>query len=320
MAIHLKCSECSKHISVDDAFAGGVCRCPYCKATVLVPGEADSSRRGRPAEPVAQRPDVPAAATPAAPSVPAPHTQPVMARKDPTRAIGVMGLILIGAVLVMIGVGAWLLMALKTGQSGQGEAAVAGSGPAAPSGPTVFRNKPSSVAGDIAIQPPVVYVVDGGVSMSDLMEYAALIIRSSVRSLGESGQFSIVVATEQGPSVMPGGWTRADAAGRRKAADTAGEFYASGAADLGKAIAAAAELNPSPATVVVIFGRKNASSAVNAAGAVKAKGAKLVVINLDGGPAGDASGRAMAKAAGGGVFRQVNRDALSAAAGEADVE
>jgi len=65
MAVRIRCSECSKKISVDEAFAGSMCRCPYCKSIVVVPkrvalqGEAKLrpsrplSRPGKPSKAVA---------------------------------------------------------------------------------------------------------------------------------------------------------------------------------------------------------------------------------------------------------------------------
>ncbi len=44
MAIKIRCADCRKRISVDQGFAGGMCRCPYCKAIVLVPDSA--AKRG----------------------------------------------------------------------------------------------------------------------------------------------------------------------------------------------------------------------------------------------------------------------------------
>ena len=54
MAIKVRCTGCRKRISVDEAFAGGVCRCPYCGATSSVPSSAGGGRPGF-------RPDVPGA-------------------------------------------------------------------------------------------------------------------------------------------------------------------------------------------------------------------------------------------------------------------
>ncbi len=44
MAIKIRCADCRKRISVDQGFAGGMCRCPYCKSIVLVPETA--AKRG----------------------------------------------------------------------------------------------------------------------------------------------------------------------------------------------------------------------------------------------------------------------------------
>lgn len=53
MAVKIRCSECSKKISVDAAFAGSMCRCPYCKSIVVVPkgiasGQEQQARPSRP--------------------------------------------------------------------------------------------------------------------------------------------------------------------------------------------------------------------------------------------------------------------------------
>ena len=56
MTLTLNCPQCQQEITVDAAFAGGVCRCPSCKAQVVVPGQigecnaADNS--GRPDAPI----------------------------------------------------------------------------------------------------------------------------------------------------------------------------------------------------------------------------------------------------------------------------
>ncbi len=58
MAIKVRCDGCQRKISVDQAFAGGVCRCPYCRATTSVPGPVHGrAAQARPDRP--DRPDVP---------------------------------------------------------------------------------------------------------------------------------------------------------------------------------------------------------------------------------------------------------------------
>ncbi len=67
MAVKVRCSECRKKISVDEAFAGSMCRCPYCKAIVMVPagGESPARESGEGGRNV--RPDQPGQARPTRP-------------------------------------------------------------------------------------------------------------------------------------------------------------------------------------------------------------------------------------------------------------
>ncbi|MBN1553269.1 MAG: hypothetical protein JXA11_00875 [Phycisphaerae bacterium] len=62
MALKVRCSQCQKKISVDEAFAGSMCRCPYCKMIVQVPELALAAEGvARPSRPVGrpERPDSP---------------------------------------------------------------------------------------------------------------------------------------------------------------------------------------------------------------------------------------------------------------------
>ncbi len=83
MAMKIRCTDCEKKISIDNAFAGGVCRCPYCKAIVFVPGSTGAATAGtrtttpaggRPAAPPsrpitpASRPQAPGASRPSSPA------------------------------------------------------------------------------------------------------------------------------------------------------------------------------------------------------------------------------------------------------------
>ncbi len=48
MALRIRCSQCQKKISVDEAFAGSMCRCPYCKMIIRVPRAPESGPAGHP--------------------------------------------------------------------------------------------------------------------------------------------------------------------------------------------------------------------------------------------------------------------------------
>ena len=64
--MRIRCAECQKKISIDDAFAGGVCRCPHCKALVVVPAAEAVAVSDRPDFP-AVRPEPPTPVRPDAP-------------------------------------------------------------------------------------------------------------------------------------------------------------------------------------------------------------------------------------------------------------
>src|SRR5688572_5959054 len=92
--IALNCTSCKKSLDIDDAFAGGVCRCQYCGTIQTVPAKVKSSPRpGTPAAAAAaaappqkalyQRKSgaTPEATSPAAaPAPPAGNPQPRAAR------------------------------------------------------------------------------------------------------------------------------------------------------------------------------------------------------------------------------------------------
>jgi hypothetical protein len=52
--ISLTCTSCKRSLEIDDAFAGGVCRCQYCGTIQTVP--ASLKQGGRPATPVGRSP------------------------------------------------------------------------------------------------------------------------------------------------------------------------------------------------------------------------------------------------------------------------
>ena len=73
MAIKIRCVDCKKKISIDEAFAGGVCRCPYCTAIVYVPDDAGKKKTKKSrAKTPARRPKTPGAR----PKAPAPAPAP----------------------------------------------------------------------------------------------------------------------------------------------------------------------------------------------------------------------------------------------------
>jgi hypothetical protein len=54
--ISLTCTSCKRGLEIDDAFAGGVCRCQYCGTIQTVP--AALKQGGRPSTPIGKSPTV----------------------------------------------------------------------------------------------------------------------------------------------------------------------------------------------------------------------------------------------------------------------
>lgn len=219
MAITLRCTECSKKISVDEAFAGSMCRCPYCKAILSVP---ESGREGTPPRPAApsRRPDRPGA--PRAETPVPPTGQPSQAQTEqghspvqhvvtakPVRVQGALTLILLGLLaLVIVGL-TWVLVIYTTspedGPPHTGPVPEAPRDPNAPPPPSEVNpfaaGGSSVVAGDIRVAPPVAYVVDAGGSMRPTIGYAGIIVYRSVASLPDSAKAVLLVmedASSQG--------------------------------------------------------------------------------------------------------------------------
>ena len=288
MAIKIRCSECSKKISIDEAFAGGACRCPYCKAIVMVPGEAQGVAPGRPTAP---RPDAPgdvAAQSAAAVPEDVPMADPV--RVQSYVAVGLIALL----ILAMIAGVVVLLVHLKgCGEKPEqarnefGEVAV-------PANPFETKIGGASVAGDVKIEAPVVYVIACGSSMGTMMDMSAKIVSVSVRTLKNDQKFTAIMALPPGGSDHPGTVKLPPGAvmfqndmvgGGGAAAKDVLKFMTdlldtprNGVVDVGPAIKAALAMNPK---TVVVFTRNQIEGGEALAAEAQKAGIKLVTMGMD---------------------------------------
>ena len=76
--ISLTCTNCKKVLQIDDAFAGGVCRCQFCGTIQTVPAKLKPA--ARPSAPAAAKPKTPA---PSAATQPAPPGSSAVATVAP---------------------------------------------------------------------------------------------------------------------------------------------------------------------------------------------------------------------------------------------
>jgi len=291
----IRCDDCRKKISVDDAFAGGVCRCPYCKAIVAVSGDSTNVSHGA-------RPDAPmdrSEARGAAPSAAVSEEEIPMAR--PVMIQGVVTIVLLGLLAVMLVVGMFLVVHLLGDSNGDQPPP-----PPPPAINTFGWSVPSTVAGDIKIEAPVVYVIDGGSSMGRMLDFALRMTRASVRSLKGDQKFNIVISMEEKDRILSPEDVGGGLAGDKKASEfieqvvDAGAGY--GASDLARAMDAATEKKPR--TVVLFVSMKQVPDGqgpdgLGMAEKLKAAGVKVVALSLNSDPSSIESAAKLADTTGG---------------------
>ncbi len=303
MAITIECSGCKKRISVDEAFAGGMCRCPYCKEIVEVPSAGGGSQVARPDRPVRRAPAPAVRTTPQEPppGVKAPPaSRPVdgsghreIPTAKPVRNTGLMiGLLaLLAGLTVAALVGVFYIQSRADRQEGdspedgvvdsQGDVDLPGP-PVRQANPFIIAAGASAVAGDIDIQPPVAYVLDAGGSMRWVFGYAVELAAVSVGSLPADAEFGLLVSrdpAEGGAVDMTEGLTGAGAGSAEKVRSKLEELPPSGATSetLPKAIRRAMALQP--ATIVLVAGKSVEDDAL--AGDLKSAGVRLVALTID---------------------------------------
>jgi hypothetical protein len=264
--ISLTCTSCKRVLEMDDAFAGGVCRCRHCGTIQTVPSKLKNGNgsaktrsgskaiyaktaRGEaiPSSGLDQLAQVVASSGLSSERLRAQSVAPATPSQSRQRLM-----MLIGAGVVLglgIAIGAWFAM---TGQSGIR--------PAADS--TAASGQPGR--GDAAVQPPafcgialhektIVYVLDRGGATADLFSYLKEACYQSVESLGTDRRYQIIFWNNGSDDSYPATPTFAmpqsiDAA--RRALDS---VYAHGQTDVGTALAHA--VKSSPDAIVLATGK-----------------------------------------------------------------
>jgi hypothetical protein len=204
----------------------------------------------------------------------------------PVKIQGIVTLILFGLMAAMLA-GAVVVAAMVVGKHAKGGGSTVGGGgpeaatgqvPSGEHGPAPAAIGGLSVLGEIKIAPPVVYVIDGGASMSDTYDAAFALTRGSIKTLASDQKFSVVVAGESQDGQM-GDFVGGGPAGVGAAKKFFEEVRAGyGASNLARAIDAALALKPA---TIIIFCRKPVPG--EAGEKAKAGGAKVVGIAMDAG-------------------------------------
>jgi DNA-directed RNA polymerase subunit RPC12/RpoP len=188
MSIKMECSKCGGHISVDDGFAGSVCRCPYCKETIVVSSRPDApaASEARPEAPPMARPEpeqIPEATAEAAPK--RADSRPLSRKQAHSGRAKRLQMVVI-AFLVILGVGLGGVVYILVSNSG-------GDGPEKqrvdpPTGPQFL--------GRVPLQPPVVFVIDAGGSMQAHFDKAVGSTMDALKALEPDATTNVYICRE----------------------------------------------------------------------------------------------------------------------------
>jgi hypothetical protein len=300
MAIKIRCQDCGKKISIDAAFAGGMCRCPYCKALVYVEdfavgGGGNASGGDRPVAPTS-RLAAPGQAAPARSQAQADAEARAAADVEhvpmarPVKIQGIITIILLVLLVFMVGGGIALAM-IYLPATHKVDVPEPGTQPVKID--VLPEHGPGVV--DIKIAAPVIYVLDGGSSMRSAFDSARLMVLKSVESLGD-GKFNVIVAGEGQDKVIAPDMAVGGKDGARKYTPMLQETIPTGAADISRALKAAIARKP---RTIVLFTRKVVDDAMSLAKQAKAQGTVIHTIVLDGDSEVNESMKKLAEAAGG---------------------
>ena len=289
MAIKIRCSECRKKVSIDEAFAGGMCRCPYCKALVFVPEESGQFPAGtRPAAPQS-RPDAPSPGRPAAPGTPPPPPPPpgapLAAEQDhehipmarPVKIQGIITIVLLALLVLMVAGGITAAVHLLP----DGPQPKPGDDPndyVPPEGPLVVTVQKAGVSDIAFAKGPVIYCIDAGSSMRTTFDGAHAMVRTSVESLKKSDlRFTILLCGEEEDKFMSPEYVDGGEKGSGAAKEFLELIQPGGASDISRSLKAA--LARKPGTIVLVSS-KPVDEAIGVAEEARQQGVVIHAIHI----------------------------------------
>lgn len=306
--MRIRCSGCSKKISVDDAFAGGVCRCPYCKDTVFVPGKAEEGKaKGRPDAP--GRPDVPTAAEggeevlvgqPLEAHVRVPMARPVVVQ-------GIVSIILCGLLIVLIGGGIVFGAVMAASSIGGDPNTARQAGPVDANNVNPFlvdgggqEGADQDTMAGLPITPPVVYVIENDASLRRSLDLIYDMVVFSVKTLEPREQFSVILtgpppAGHNGKRAMDG-WAPGGEVGMAEAERFFNQVDWLGASDVPAAFMEALARKP---RTVVLCAAGRIENPGSLASAAKAASVSVVAVGITPSEANFASLAELARLTGG---------------------
>ena len=222
---------------------------------------------------------------------------------------GIAGIVLLVALLAMVAGGVFIAVKIVGSEDGKPDDGT----PAVQSNPFIPADR-AMVVGDIAVRPPVVYVLDASGSMQAAYAYGGRMIDASLASLPGGAKAGVIVGAEEAPTGISGGYVTMPT-GRAAASRLIESIRPAGGADIAEALEAALALSPK---TIVLLTRQYVDDASLLALADRARQRGVVIIVIVPGYRADVaeSASVLAKRTGG-ESRAYSLDQLSEWASQA---
>lgn len=181
------------------------------------------------------------------------------------------------------------------------------SGPARGNQPTTAATAPATYCQILGmrVDGPVVFAIDTGRSMEDVVEFANYLTRLAIRSLPQQETFIVELCKEDSDEFMDGEFHSPGPQSDKSVAAFLETISTQGVADLPRSLAAALEKNPK---TIVLFRQRALAEAADLGAQAKGKGVRIVVVALDSDPAAKASLTELAKGSGGDIRAMTSQE------------
>lgn len=269
--MRIRCQHCRKRISIDAAFAGGFCRCPYCNEIVPVPARQKSAT----VEARSDRPESPE-------EIPTGHFATARAEStetlptaDPVRIQGIVTIVLAGFLILMIAFGIALIMKSRTspdrakpdGESLDSRRVLYPSGNGQNTTPPMPTTNPLTIKGIAGMKfaTPVVFILDGTSAMKQSFDYGVALVRYSIRAMDTTDKFNLIVVGEEGLPSPSEDWLTGGQAGDEQVKNFLSVYVPAGAAELYPAVVRAISLRPRSIVIITRRALENPESIIEKA-------------------------------------------------------
>ena len=198
--INITCTSCKKVLSIDDAFAGGVCRCQYCGTIQTVPAKASKTLFENKARSASTATGSGSGLDDLADVVQSSGLSDARLRKQPAspppRPKNLMPVLGLAAAAIIVLVVVILVLAFRGSGGSKASTVAAVDSTAVPDHPAPV-NSPipvltPSFCGVPIDQSVVVYVIDNGSSSAEFLDAMESALFKSIESLGPDRQFQIL--------------------------------------------------------------------------------------------------------------------------------